>query len=155
MTTSLLLAAWLLSQSTPSVQISQTPQESEVEKSEVIIEAPFEVLEREQRATERFFERLKPSQPQQVKAQRVGINSVSITWKLPRVPTIDGQPVVKYEVSRYEANNIDTAQLLGTSQSLSFLDNSAVRGKTYVYSVFSNTENKRGSAAPAPPIYIP
>jgi hypothetical protein len=139
----------------PSLRISQTPQESEVEKSEVIIEAPFEVLEREQRATERFFERLKPSQPQQVKAQRVGINSVSITWKLPRVLTIDGKPIVEYEVWKQEGDNIYTKDLLGTTKNLSFMDNSVVRGKTYVYSVTSSTAGGRGSAAFAAPIYIP
>jgi hypothetical protein len=118
-------------------------------------EAPVEELERSVRSLEREMERLKPSQPQQVKAQRVDINSVSITWKRPRVPVIDGQPVVEYEVFRQEGDNVYSGELLGKTSSLSFRDNSAVRGKTYVYSVASRTQDNRSFAVLAAPIQIP
>jgi hypothetical protein len=80
---------------------------------------------------------------------------VSVTWKRPRVPVIDGQPVVEYEVLREEKDNIYTAESLGKTKSLSLLDNSAVRGKTYVYSVVSRTKDFAGSAALTAAIQIP
>jgi hypothetical protein len=133
-------------------QVSQSDDE---ENPEVIQEAPREELEIPARAIQTHFERLKPSQPQEVRARLVGTNSVSVTWKRPRVPVIDGQPVVEYEVLREEKDNIYTAESLGKTKSLSLLDNSAVRGKTYVYSVVSRTKDFAGSAALTAAIQIP
>jgi hypothetical protein len=133
-------------------QVSQSDDE---ENPEVIQEAPREELKIPARAIQTHFERLKPSQPQEMRARLVGTNSVSVTWKRPRVPVIDGQPVVEYEVLREEKDNIYTAESLGKTKSLSLLDNSAVRGKTYVYSVVSRTKDFAGSAALTAAIQIP
>jgi hypothetical protein len=127
-----------------------------VEKTEsgVVIEGP-QLSPQEIEQINRESLRREPLKPQEVKAQRVGINSVSISWKPPRVPVIDGQRLLKYEVWRQEGDNIFTAQFLGATTNLAFLDNSAVRGKSYIYRVVSVTKNYRAATPLSVPIQIP
>jgi hypothetical protein len=164
MTTSLFLTAWLLGNSNPlgiptaddrlGSQIrGQLAQEREAEGSTQ--EPSMEQLLEGQRRMDEFFRRLEPTKPLDVKAQRVGINSVSITWKPPAVTQIEGQAIVGYEVLREEGDNIYTQKSLGKTTNLSFLDNTAVRGKSYLYKVLALTKNSWGTPAPAAPVFMP
>jgi fibronectin type 3 domain-containing protein len=108
-----------------------------------------------QRFNRSYEERMAPTKPQDVKVQQVGINSVSITWKPPRVPWVNGQPVIEYEVLRREQENDFAGVLRIKTTNLSFLDNTAIRGKTYIYKVTGYTKNGRGGTAIAAPVQIP
>jgi hypothetical protein len=164
MNTALLLTAWLLANSNPlgiptaddrlGSQIrGQLAQERE---ADVLLNEPSmeELLEGE-RSMDEFFRRLEPTKPLDVKAQRVGINSVSITWKPPVVTQINGQGIVSYDVWRQEGDNIYTQKRLGKTTNLSFLDNTAVRGKSYVYKVKALTKNSSGIPATTIPVLMP
>jgi hypothetical protein len=125
-------------------------------EAEVLTQEPTleELLERE-RSMDEFFRRLEPTKPLDAKAQRVGVKSVLITWKPPVVTQIDGQGIVNYDVWRQEGDNIYTQERLGKTTNLSFLDNTAVRGKSYVYKVKALTKNSSGIPATTPPVFMP
>jgi hypothetical protein len=71
------------------------------------------------------------------------------------VNQIDGEPIVGYKVWREEGEWTHNEQLLGTTTNLSFLDNTAKRGKSYVYFVQAITKNSFGLLSPAAPVQIP
>lgn len=128
------------------------------ESSTVIEEGPElspQEVERIERRNREYLQRQQTTKPLGVKAQRVGINSVSITWKPPIATQINGQAIVGYEVKREEQDNLYTRKSLGKTTNLSFLDNTAERGKSYVYLVRAITKNSRGILAPAVPVQIP
>jgi hypothetical protein len=165
MTTFLLLTACLLACSSP-VGISSThrvepqlrgqlAQKSEPQTRASAKSIPEEDMLRLLEQQRRHEEEMAPSKPQEVKVQRVGINSVSITWKPPRVPFIQGKPIVEYWVNREEENNTFTREVLVKTRGFFFQDNTAVRGKSYVYTVISVTGHGQAAPETAAPIQIP
>jgi thymidylate kinase len=87
-----MLAAWILS---PTI----VPGGNYVEPQKTIIiavtpELSLEEFERIERRNREDIQRNELTMPLDVKAQRVGVNSISITWKPPRVPWVNGQPVI-------------------------------------------------------------
>jgi hypothetical protein len=162
----LIVTTWLLASSSPTsipTGINVEPQlRSQIVKkaaTNIFIAcapemSPQEVEEMERRNRE-DLQRQQPTKPLDVKAQRVGIHSVNITWKPPVVNQIDGQPIVGYEVWRQEGDKVHFEESLGTTTNLFFLDNTAERGKSYVYSAQARTKNSFGLLSPAVPVQIP
>lgn len=133
-------------------------QEPGIDNFVEVLKEPVEQMAANERLARHQMEQLKLSQPQAVKVQVIDTNSVSITWRQPDVTEIHGQSVVGYEVYRQEGNirdSIDLGKLLGKIPNLSFRDNSAVKGKLYVYSVVLKTKDFDGLAVSAAPIKIP
>jgi hypothetical protein len=153
MTTSLMLAVWILSPTVISGANYLEPQKTII--IAVTPELSLEEFERIERRNREDIQRNESTMPLDVKAQRVGVNSVLITWKPPRVPWVNGQPVIEYEVLRREEENDFAGVLRVKTTNLSFLDNTAIRGKTYIYKVGSNTKDYRGGMASAAPLQIP
>jgi hypothetical protein len=121
--------------------------ETEVPSKEPSLE---ELLEGE-RSMDEFLRRIEPTKPQEIKTQRVGSHSVLVTWKPPRIPQIEGQSIIGYEVFRHEEHDRHNAVVLvKTTTNLSFLDNNVVRGKTYIYKVVALTKNFRRTGSSAP-----
>ena len=167
MTPSLILTTWLLaSPRRPGIPAGGIIKPLEVPPQQLALAPPrpteeltVEQLEESGEQTERLLreisERMAFTKPLDVKAQRVGSNSVSITWKPTVVTQIDGEPIIGYEVKREEKGNLYTRKSIGTTTNLSLLDNTAVRGKSYVYLVRAITKKSFGLLSPAAPVQIP
>ncbi|UFP94342.1 hypothetical protein [Gloeobacter morelensis] len=123
--------------------------------STAVEEPPAETLLRIERQTREALQRLEPTKPRNMTAN-VGQEGVFLNWESPSVAQIDGEPLIRYAVYRGEADKPHLPfQLLGFTETSSFEDISAVKGKSYVYGVSIVTRNNRGAWAKTAPVQIP
>lgn len=101
-----------------------------------------------------------PNAPENVEAKRVSDIGIVVTWKSPEVSSRDGEPIHKWVIYRFEANEVMNLEntksivtIMPNTGLVNYLDNTAKKDKSYVYLVTS-LDRLQNESAPSNQVQV-